>query len=457
MSNAQSNNLLRELNAKLLAEIAELRKKFAEIKVENDELKDKNAKIVAFSDKITKLEAERTKLKTKIEELESENVEFRDRIIKVKQRQLQNDNITKVTNSPNNSSSNFNSITNHCQASGANDAVPEVIIVPANSKLPEEKEMDKFLDEAYKKNVSDRIRKCNKKKKLSKAEQISLNQDQESDTECSTSEKIPKVSNPVTKISAETSLLKNSHRKKDAENISQMISNSIQNDAQSQKLTDAEYVNEVTKGNKIGEKKAKGIIYNKMLEDLSILCKKRSKETDIDKIKYITTYSVNSILELTNNKIKEIIDSFPKQEDELPTPEISARGSCQNLAEVPISITHSSNSLGNSSFMPQITPAEVKNHDDYDEVYYDNKACFNDPTPQSEKETNEVQIVDDSDCNHNNDSKEERLDESNDNRYNGYDRYDKYSECDRGYYYHNRRYERKSSPMMSPIILPVTA
>ncbi|CAG8756978.1 2877_t:CDS:2, partial [Dentiscutata erythropus] len=289
-------------------------------------------------------------------------------------------------------------------------------------------------------------------------EQASLNQDQESDTECSTSEKIPEVSNPMTEILAGAPLLKNSHRKKGAENISQMISDGIQNDAQSQKCilsssnnilsqqsqisstvplltlaqlfdkaTDAEYgaihanqeeilcwcyygkkfitqVNEVTKGNKIGEKKAKGIIYDKMLEDLSILHKKRSEET----------------------------------EDESPTPEISAGGYCQNSAEVseliaPIPITHGSNSLGNSSFTPQITPAE------------------------SEKGTNEVQIVDDSDCSHDNDSEEERLDESDDDRYNRYDRYDEYGRCDRGYYYRDGRYKRKSSPMMSPIISPVTA
>ncbi|CAG8455283.1 13466_t:CDS:10, partial [Dentiscutata heterogama] len=73
---------------------------------------------------------------------------------------------------------------------------------------------------------------------------------------------------------------------------------------------------------------------------------------------------------------------------------------------------------------------------------------------QSEKGTNEVQIVDDSDCSHDNDSEEERLDESDDDGYNGYDRYDEYGGCDRGYYYRDRRYERKSSPMMSPIILP---
>ncbi len=34
----------------------------------------------------------------------------------------------------------------------------------------------------------------------------------------------------------------------------------------------------------------------------------------------------------------------------------------------------------------------------------------------------------------------------------GYGRYNEYSEYNRGYYYHDGRYERKTSPMMSPII-----
>jgi hypothetical protein len=38
MSNAQSSDSLRELNTKLLAEIAELRKKFAEIEGKNAEI-----------------------------------------------------------------------------------------------------------------------------------------------------------------------------------------------------------------------------------------------------------------------------------------------------------------------------------------------------------------------------------------------------------------------------------
>jgi predicted nuclease with TOPRIM domain len=69
MSSTQSNDSLRELNAKLLAEIDELRKKFAEIKVENDELKDKIAGIPDLRRKFTELEAEKAELKARIAEL----------------------------------------------------------------------------------------------------------------------------------------------------------------------------------------------------------------------------------------------------------------------------------------------------------------------------------------------------------------------------------------------------
>ncbi|GES85321.1 hypothetical protein GLOIN_2v1708780 [Rhizophagus clarus] len=75
MSNTQSNDSLRELNAKLLAEIGELRKKFAEIKVENDELKDKNTEIPELRRKFAEIETERTELKAKIAELLKQGVE----------------------------------------------------------------------------------------------------------------------------------------------------------------------------------------------------------------------------------------------------------------------------------------------------------------------------------------------------------------------------------------------
>ncbi|CAB4393244.1 unnamed protein product [Rhizophagus irregularis] len=63
-----------------------------------------------------------------------------------------------------------------------------------------------------------------------------------------------------------------------------------------------------------------------------------------------------------------------------------------------------------------------------------------DSTPQSVKETNE-----------------EMPDDSDDDGYNGYGGYNEYGERDRGYYYRDGGYERKTSPMMSPIISPVTA
>jgi hypothetical protein len=64
-------------------------------------------------------------------------------------------------------------------------------------------------------------------------------------------------------------------------------------------------------------------------------------------------------------------------------------------------------------------------------------------------------------CNNDSDSDSNSEDEiannSDDDGYGGYSRYNEYDKCDRGYYYRNRRYERKTSPMMSFIISPVTA
>ena len=48
-------------------------------------------------------------------------------------------------------------------------------------------------------------------------------------------------------------------------------------------------------------------------------------------------------------------------------------------------------------------------------------------------------------------------DDSDDDSYDGYGGYNEYGERDRGYYYRDGGYERKTFPMMSPIISPVTA
>ncbi|RGB27046.1 hypothetical protein C1646_769623 [Rhizophagus diaphanus] len=70
---------IQELYAKLLAEIVELRKKFAENKVKNDDLKDKNAEIPDLRRKFAKLEAEKTELKARVAELLKQGVENKRR------------------------------------------------------------------------------------------------------------------------------------------------------------------------------------------------------------------------------------------------------------------------------------------------------------------------------------------------------------------------------------------
>ena len=93
----QSTDLLRELNAELLAEIAELRKenaKISELKKENAELKDKNAEIPDLKRKFAEIESEKVELKARIAELlrqaveeskrrDVENAELRTRIEKL--------------------------------------------------------------------------------------------------------------------------------------------------------------------------------------------------------------------------------------------------------------------------------------------------------------------------------------------------------------------------------------
>ncbi|CAG8815453.1 23243_t:CDS:2, partial [Racocetra persica] len=144
----QSKDSLRELNAKLLVEICELRKKVAEDEVEKTKLKQKlkartnelEETILHYSVEIGKLNAiivELEKNKTVIAKLESENAEFRDRITKVEQRQMLSDNVSKVTNSSNNSSSNFNLLADQLpmemDTSLPEELIPEELPEPAKN------------------------------------------------------------------------------------------------------------------------------------------------------------------------------------------------------------------------------------------------------------------------------------------------------------------------------------
>jgi len=93
----------------------------------------------------------------------------------------------------------------------------------------------------------------------------------------------------------------------------------------------------------------------------------------------------------------------------------------------------------NSSSTFQIASAKMRIHINYNDIYFDNKF-------KPVKETN-----DNIDSNYDIDSKDEISDDSN-NEYDIYDGYNEYGECDSSYYYHDERYEKKISLMMSSII-----
>jgi hypothetical protein len=228
---------------------------------------------------------------------------------------------------------------------------------------------------------------------------------------------------------------------------------------------------------KIGEKKAKGIIYDEMLEHLANIREKRSKEMGIqlpkisrssltrrtqrsmklvrifekigmDKIKYLSEYSPNSISELANDQIQEIIEAQKERDnstkqDDFPTPEISADEEeyiKMFTGGIDDETLYGGTPYENEAKVEKEVVNEVKSDDEVD----------HDSAPHPVEETN-----DDSDCSHDNDSEEEIPDDSDDdgyNRYGGYGGYNEYGERDRGYYYRDGRYERKTSPMMSPII-----
>jgi len=136
---------------------------------------------------------------------------------------------------------------------------------------------------------------------------------------------------------------------------------------------------------KFGEKKARSILYDTITEQLSILRKKRSQElglklkdisrdnlrkktqraeknyklfekVGLDKIKYINSYSANSISELTDAQFQEIIDygiSFEKLSSEADhVTEISETARPEKiLPDV------------NAPSTPQITPAKADDND----------------------------------------------------------------------------------------------
>ncbi|CAG8727892.1 17246_t:CDS:2, partial [Racocetra persica] len=137
------------LKSKYLGESVEKTKLRQELKARTDELEET---ISHYSVEIGKLNAiivELEKNKTVTAKLESENAEFRDRITKVEQRQMLSDNVSKVTNSSNNSSSNFNLLADQLpmemDTSLPEESIPEGLPEPAvNIPVMDQSEVTTF-------------------------------------------------------------------------------------------------------------------------------------------------------------------------------------------------------------------------------------------------------------------------------------------------------------------------
>ncbi|RIA89105.1 hypothetical protein C1645_825349 [Glomus cerebriforme] len=116
-----------------------LKKKIIEFDAERVEFKCRISEALRMTEKErTRHDTENTKLKARIEELKSENIEFRDRLMKVKQKQMLNDN------TPNNNPSNFNSDTSLLRK-----LISEVSLI--SFKSSKKMEINVFLNEMQKK------------------------------------------------------------------------------------------------------------------------------------------------------------------------------------------------------------------------------------------------------------------------------------------------------------------
>ena len=173
----QSIDSLRELNAKLLAEIAELRK-------ENAEIPELRGKLLIFAE----VEAENARLKQIIEgnaRRDSENAELKSRVGELEARLA----LLEQGSAVDGMASSFGQIQNGEEAMPAVTVptvdVPDSVIdqlsnevgrVPSDLDGNDEK-MVNFLDEAYKKSISNEIRERRREKKQRDQEALVISQD----------------------------------------------------------------------------------------------------------------------------------------------------------------------------------------------------------------------------------------------------------------------------------------
>ncbi|RHZ44306.1 hypothetical protein Glove_743g9 [Diversispora epigaea] len=352
------------------SEVDSLKQRIFELEVKKAELEAKNAELLKqVMEESTKRKAENIELKTRIEELEKNKIDTTN--LKAENDKL-NARVVKLEQLSNNIT---HELENSVLYETSSDISSNICAPPSKSKSLEDIETDNFLDTQSKKEVSNIMIKKNREKKLLRSNEAPAFQTQESHNTL-----------PISDEDNSSEILLQSNVINGTENIAQVIADGIQDNILSDlnhvieisatarrqnsdtislldlaqlfdKATDAEHYamkanqeeilcwisyrkkfvfqyNDLIKNSnrKIGEKKVKGIIYDKILKHLNIICERRSKEMalqlpeishktlckkiqktvktyklfekiSIDKIKYLKAYSANSISELTNEQI----------------------------------------------------------------------------------------------------------------------------------------------------------
>src|SRR5436190_17051956 len=453
------------------SELEVLKQRIVELEAKNAELEAEKAEL------LKRIMEENTRRNIRVEELKQKNKELETRFAIVEQASLPAEEQSYNDNPSDDSTSNFNSVAEYHEKPlvdvETDNSFPEevcynkqelVATVPANSakrlngKPLEEKDMDSFLLEAHKKIVSSEIKRRNKEKKNEKNGQRLIQE---------ISSSVPKE-NHVTKVSETArsrksdnsdvlvSLFHGTSMIEISQHLAQLCDKALIAEEHRLEANQEEILcwyhygrnfvfqlEALCDKNKIGEKKARGLIYDEVVKQVNILRKKRSQDTGVplpditrdglrkktqraekiykllekiglDKIQYIKSYSANEISKFTNDEIQKIIDHFSNKpstdfsEDQdnyinddssSQTDTSEVRANPLVLAEVskstaPIPLTHDSNSSDDSK---EVSPSNsLEDVDDYykmileecekDCEYFDKEI---DSTSQPVKEMNE--------------------------------------------------------------------
>ncbi|RHZ57349.1 hypothetical protein Glove_390g39 [Diversispora epigaea] len=364
------------------SEIDSLRQRISELEAEKVELETKNAELLK---QVMEENARR----------EAENIELKARIVKLEQIESSpTKDISPLIESHSDEEKGIIPEIEHSSTQSepetSTTSLPQDIIDDDSAEILD------FVEAIHKERISSEIRERNREKKLQESHNNSTPPIQSEVSTMSTPESLD--SKTVKKLWDQNQhksqeKTSQSHKKKGTENIAQVIADGIQDNVISisnhvteisatarrqnsdtislldlaqlfDKATNAEYYakkanqeetlcwinygnefiiqyNDLIKNSDsyIGKKKAKGIIYDKILEHITIIREKRSKEIGLqlpeisrktlcrktqravktyrlfekigkDKIKYLKAYSANSISELTNDQIQKIIDKI---------------------------------------------------------------------------------------------------------------------------------------------------